>query len=133
MSAKQSNKKHVPLGLMQYFLPQIAEPSRVVTAHTEFCHENNGTYSLNLIAGNLLLNYKAKVEALKTETAHTEVSPHASHSVILLIDALSILQALRSNRDIIHNGLSAALASLCRSHAVTLQWIPSRCNMPGNE
>ena len=29
--------------------------------------------------------------------------------------------------------MSAAFASLCRGHAVTLQWIPSHCNVPGNE
>ena len=40
---------------------------------------------------------------------------------------------LQSNRDTELNDLSAALASLCRRHAVTLQWIPSHCNLPGNE
>ena len=29
--------------------------------------------------------------------------------------------------------MSAALAALCRGHAVTLQWIPSHCNVSGNE
>ena len=62
---------------------------------------------------------------------------HASHCVVLLTDALSLLQALQSNWDsnwdTDHKDLSAALASLCRSHAVTLQWISSHYNMPGNE
>ena len=66
-------------------------------------------------------NYKAEAEALKTAPAHIQVSTHGSHRVVLLTDALSILQALQSNRDTVHNDLSAALASLCRSHAVTLQ------------
>ena len=78
-------------------------------------------------------NYNAEAEALKTAAAHIEVSAHAFHSVVLLTDALSILQALQSNRYTNHNNLSAALASLCRSHAVTLHWIPSHCNVPGNE
>ena len=52
---------------------------------------------------------------------------------VLLSDAFSTLQALQPNRDTDHNDLSAALASICRSHAVTLQWIPSHCNLPGNE
>ena len=78
-------------------------------------------------------NYKAAAEALKTATAHNEVSTHASHSVVLLTDTLSILQALQSNRETDHNDLSAALASLCRRHAVTLQWIPIYCDVPGNE
>ena len=78
-------------------------------------------------------NYKAEAEALKTAVAHIEVSTHASPSVVLLTDALSVLQALQSNRDTNHNNLSVALASLCRSHAVTLQCIPSHGNVHGNE
>ena len=61
------------------------------------------------------------------------MSTHASPNVVLLTDTLSVLQALQSNRDTELNGLSAALASLCRGHAVTLQWIPSHCNVPGHE
>ena len=37
------------------------------------------------------------------------------------------------SRDTEINDLSTALASLCRRHEVTLQWIPSHCNLPGNE
>ena len=54
-------------------------------------------------------------------------------NVVLLTDALSVLQAIQSNRDTELNDLSTALASLCRCHAVTLQWIPSHCNLPGSE
>ena len=78
-------------------------------------------------------NYKAEAEALKTTAAHIEVSTHASPNVVVLTNTLSVLQALQSNRDTELNDLSAALASLCRGHAVTLQWIPSHCNVPGNE
>ena len=70
---------------------------------------------------------------MKTAADHIEVSTHASPNVVLLTDALSVLQALQSNRDTELDDLSAALASLCRGHAVTLQWIPSHCNVPGNE
>ena len=70
---------------------------------------------------------------MKTAAAHTEVSTHASPNVVLLADALPVLQAFQSNRDTEHNDLSAALDSLCRGHAVTLQWIPSHCNVPANE
>ena len=54
-------------------------------------------------------------------------------SVVLLTDALSVLQALQSNRDTNHNDLSTAFASLCRSHAFTLLWILAHYNVPGNE
>ena len=88
---------------------------------------------ISLATGLYSTNYKAEAEALKTAAAHIEVSTHASPNVVLLTDALSVLQALQSNRDTEHNDLSAALASLCRGHAVTLQWIPSHCSLPGNE
>ena len=87
---------------------------------------------IRLATGLYSTNYKAEAEALKTAAAHTEVSTHASSNVVLLTDALSVLQALQSNRDTELNDLYAALASLCRGHAVTLQWIPSHCNVPGN-
>ena len=63
-------------------------------------------------------HYKAEVETLKAAATHIEVGTHASYSIVLT-DALSILQALQSYRDTEHNCLSAALASLCRNHAVT--------------
>ena len=66
-------------------------------------------------------------------SVHMEVSTHASPIVVLLTDALSVLQALQLNRDTEHNDQSAALALLCRGHAVTLEWIPSHCNVPGNK
>ena len=88
---------------------------------------------ISLATGLYSTNYKAEAEALKTAAAHIEVSTHDSPNVVLLTDALSVLQALQSNRDTELNDLSAALASLCRGHAVTLQWIPSHCNVPGNK
>ena len=88
---------------------------------------------LSLATGLYSTNYRAEAEALKTAAAHIENSPHASHNVVFLTDALSILQALQSNRDTELNDLSASLASLCRSHNVILQWIPSHCNVRGNE
>ena len=88
---------------------------------------------ISLATGLYSTNCKAEAEALKTAAALIEVSTHASPNVVLLTGTLSVLQALQSNRDTELNDLSAALASLCRGHAVTLQWIPSHCNVPGNE
>ena len=88
---------------------------------------------ISLASGLYSTNYKAEAEALKTAAAHIEASTHASLKVVLLTDALCVLQALQSNRDTELNDLSTALASLCRRHEVTLQWIPSHCNLPGNE
>ena len=65
---------------------------------------------ISLATGLCSTNFKAEAEALKIAAAHIEVSTRASHSGILLMDALSILQALRSNRDTDHNDLSVAEA-----------------------
>ena len=46
--------------------------------------------NISLATGIYSTNYKAETEALKTAAAHIEVSTHASHSVVLLTDALSI-------------------------------------------
>ena len=88
---------------------------------------------LSLATGLYSTNYRAEAEALKTAAAHIETSPHASHNVVFLTDALSVLQAPQSNRDTDLNELSTSLATLCRSHTVTLQWIHSHCNVRGNE
>ena len=88
---------------------------------------------ISLATGLYSTNYKAEAEALKTAAAHIEASTHASPNIVLLTDASSVLQALPSSRDTELNDLSTALASLCRRHAVTLQWILSHCNLPGNE
>ena len=87
---------------------------------------------INLVTGLCSTNYKAEAEALKTAATHIKVNTHASSNVVLT-EALSVLQALQSNIGTELNDLSAALASLCRGHAVTLQWIPTHCNVPGNE
>ena len=79
------------------------------------------------------LNYKAEAEALKAAAAHIENSPHSSRSVVFLTDALSVLQALQSGNNTKLNDLSSVLTSLCTSHAVILQWIPSHCDLHGNE
>ena len=64
---------------------------------------------------------------------HIKDSIHSSHNVVFLTDALSVLQALQSRKTTDLNDLSSTLTSLCRSHTVVLQWIPSHCNLLGNE
>ena len=70
---------------------------------------------ISLATGLYSTNCKAEPEALKTAAAHIEASTHASLSVVLHMDALSVLQALQSNRDTDHNDLSAALASFAEA------------------
>ena len=78
-------------------------------------------------------NYRAEAVALKTGAAHFENSTKATQNVVFFSDALSVLQALQSGKEKELNDLFTALSSLCKRHHVTLQWIPSHCDVQGNE
>ncbi|KAK3796297.1 hypothetical protein RRG08_064402 [Elysia crispata] len=71
-------------------------------------------------------NYKAETEALRAAAAHIENSPHLSHRVVFLSDALSVLQALQTGKDTDLNNLMSNLTRLCMKHTVILQWIPTQ-------
>ena len=94
--------------LMALLRMQFGMEGRESTSSTQ---EAEKTESASL-PGLYSTNYKAEAEALKTAAAHIEVSIHASPNVVLLTDALSVLQALQSNRDTELNDLSAALSVL---------------------
>ena len=71
--------------------------------------------------------------AIQTAAAHVKTSPHTSHHVVILSDALSVLQALDFPRDKNLNDLVSTITSICQDHTVVLQWIPSHCNIRGND
>jgi hypothetical protein len=81
----------------------------------------------------VLQHHLAEAVALKAGAAHIEDSPLSTNNVVFFSDAKSVLQALDSARDKELNDLSTALSSLCRAHTVVLQWVPSHCNILGNE
>ena len=78
-------------------------------------------------------NYKAEAEALRAAASYVMNSPNTSKSVVFLSDALSVLQALQSGKDMELNSLSNSLAQLCKNYNITLQWIPAHCGIHGNE
>lgn len=78
-------------------------------------------------------NYKAEAEALRAASNHIQNSLHTSTNVVLLSDALSVLQAMQTGRDMELNSLASVLTRLTERHRVVLQWIPSHCNVHGNE
>ena len=78
-------------------------------------------------------NYKAETEALRADAANIENSPHLSHRVVFLSDALSTLQALQTGKDTDVNNLVSNLTRLSMKHTVILQWIPCHCGIHGNE
>ena len=89
---------------------------------------------ISLATGICSTNYTAEVETLKTAAAHTEVSTHASPSVVLLSDALSILHSPRSKKKKKKKKgtLTTMYVFTALAFAETM-WIPSHCNVPGNE
>ncbi|XP_070183027.1 uncharacterized protein, partial [Littorina saxatilis] len=88
---------------------------------------------ISLATGLYSTNFKAEAIALQTGAAHIEHSPLSPNNVVLFSDAKSVLQALDTAKDKELNDLSSALTSLCRAHTVVLQWVPSHCNILGNE
>ena len=60
---------------------------------------------LSFATGLYSTNYKAEAEALRAAAAHIENSPHLSHRVVFLSDALSALQALQTGKDTDLNNL----------------------------
>ena len=88
---------------------------------------------LSFATGLYSTNYKAETEALKVVAAHIENSPHLSHRVVFLSDALSLLQALQTGKDTDLNNLVSNLTRFCMKHTVILRWIPSQCGIHGNE
>ncbi|XP_045210549.2 ribonuclease H-like [Mercenaria mercenaria] len=75
-------------------------------------------------------NYRAEVEAIKQAIKLIEESPESCPNVIIFTDALSVLQALENSKQ---TSISRVLFSLCKTRAVSLQWIPAHCGVPGNE
>ena len=59
---------------------------------------------------------------------------NAHNKVVIFSDALSVLQALPDPKNKDLDDLATELEALQRSTETTiLQWIPSHCNIPGNE
>ena len=88
---------------------------------------------LSFATGLYSTNYKAETEALRAAAAHIENSPPLYHKEVFLSDALSVLQALQIGKDTDLNNLVSNLTRLCMKHTVILQWIPSHCDIHGNE
>jgi ribonuclease HI len=96
-------------------------------------YTGGGEDHISLATGIYSTNFKAEAVALKIGAEHIEHSPLSSHNIVFFSDAKAVLQALDTARDKELNALSSALASLCRIHTVVLQWVPSHCNILGND
>jgi len=84
-----------------------------------------------LPTGILSTNYKAEVVAI-TKAAQL-LTEHPAQNIVILTDALSVLESLENNQDKHLNELTTALSILCTASTVILQWIPSHCGLYGND
>ena len=88
---------------------------------------------ISTATGLLSTNYKAEAVALEKAAIHIHQNLHAHHNIVFLTDALSVLQSLKKNKEKDTNSLARAIADLSLNHTVTLQWVPSHCDLYGNE
>ena len=96
----------------------------------------DGTHIRQAIpTGKFSTNYKAEADALQTAAETLYANRDAIQTrVVVFSDALSVLQAVQNpqNKDL--NSLVSALARLQQATEHTIiQWIPSHCNIAGNE
>ena len=88
---------------------------------------------VHLPTGFFSTNYKAEAMALEEAAKLLRNDPRTNKNVVFLTDALSVLQALKNNRDKDLNSLSMTMEALRRTHNVELQWVPAHCGLSGNE
>ena len=53
--------------------------------------------------------------------------------IVFFTDALSVLQTLLASKDTELNQLSTSISELASTNNITLQWVPSHCDLYGNE
>ena len=74
-------------------------------------------------------NYRAKTEALKQAATLVKDSLEPYSPTVFLTDALSVLEALQTNK----SPLLATQMQELGTCIVVLQWIPAHCGIPHNE
>ena len=97
--------------------------------------KNGETIQMSIATGKYSSNYKAESEALRIAATELINNTELTHmKVVIFSDALSVLQALKDPKNKDMNELATTLSALsCNTEQTTLQWIPSHCNIPGNE
>ena len=100
-----------------------------------FLRYTDGDEELAIPTGKYSTNYRAETEALCTAARTVAENPaRTTGKVVILTDALSVLQALQNSRNRETNALTASLQYLCTTvNNAVLQWIPAHCGIRGNE
>ena len=88
------------------------------------------TQSIATPTGNHCSIYKAEIEAILEGCKLIEEAHQDIFQVVFLTDALSVLQALTSDRE---QQLMDRIRKAGGNRRIFLQWIPAHCGIPGNE
>ncbi|XP_041360382.1 uncharacterized protein LOC121376539 [Gigantopelta aegis] len=90
---------------------------------------------ISITTGKYSSIYKAESEAPRIAATELINKMELTHrKVVIFTDALSVLQALKDPQSKDLNELASTLSALsCTIEQPTIQWIPSHCNIPGNE
>lgn len=95
----------------------------------------HGTKKTQSVAtGKYSSNFRAEAEALRTAADMLLSEKDKEKYIAIFTDAKSVVSVLKSKSNTELVDLKAALYSLSqKSERVVIQWIPSHCNIPGNE
>ena len=85
-------------------------------------------------AGKYSNNFKAETFAMHTAVEEMLIeADNIKPNVVILTDALSVLEALGNPKKTDLNPLREMIARLMTKTKVVFQWIPAHCGIPGNE
>ena len=87
---------------------------------------------ISLPAGAFATQFKAEVTAIQEATLIMQ-EKYTDQHIVILTDALSVLQALKTNKNKELNEFKSNIVKLSETNKLILQWIPSHCDLYGNE
>ena len=96
------------------------------------CPTSENEEKISIPAGAFATHFKSEATAIQ-EAILLMQERYTDQSIVILTDALSVLQALNANQNKELNELKSNIAKLSDTNKLTLQWIPSHCDIYGNE
>ena len=96
-------------------------------------HQNGQRTSATVPTGEVSTNFRAEQSAVLL-AANALLSGNTGTNVVFLCDCQSVLESLQSlPNDKLSSDIQRALSRLSEKCSVVMQWIPSHCQIPGNE
>ena len=101
-----------------------------------FLQQRNGeAITKSITTGKFSSNYRAETEAIRSAAAIAMEHREKTHNhILILTDALSVVTALKTRKNSEMDEVRAALSKLTLAYGTAvIQWIPSYCDVLGNE